>query len=409
MNENKLDELLSTLFKTELEGKIREKLIEELDKLNLEELIREVVAEEFGELRPDIAEIAKKTCAAIVPEIVEDKAFSNELRSFLTEEISKDVNQKIADKNIDGMLEKNVFKFLNQQTPEAIFGNGKISHRLLDFSDFRISAQSVKGMFENFNSSGIEDQATQCQLTITDEFIAVENGLICTKVDIANRLSVLGDAEFKGNVNFSEHTINQLASKSVDKLFENKNEKFIFQVNKALEESYLNAKNLVVDGIPIVKEGSLSKNITRSNIQKLGRLQDLEVAGESILADTVHVIKGRLGVNTKSPNAALDVWDQDVEFVVKKAFKNTAYIGSERPHALIIGANNKNNLVLSPDGSVSIDDLNISSIKISVSPKEPQVAGKKGDIVFNSNPSENAPSGWQCLGGSRWLAFRWKP
>lgn len=403
--ENKLHELVSSFFKAELEEKIKTKLQEELD---VKAIIDRITVENFMSLHQTIVDIVKETCLQIVPDIIEEKAFSDDIRSFLTDEIHKEMDTRFDNEKLTAILEKEVLQFLNAQTPDTLFANSKIGHRLVDFSEFRISPGLIEpGIFKNFSSTGIEDIATNCQLTITDEFIAIENGIVSPKIEATTKLFVHGDAEFRGNVLFSEAALDTLTKASLAKLFTNHNEQFMGKVNKALEESFLNAKAILVDGTPLFKDGALSKNIIHSNLQKLGKLQELEVEGAAVFSDTVHITKGRVGVNTKAPNGVFEVWDQDVEFVVKKITKNTAYIGSDRSNSIVIGSNGKNNLVLSPDGSVSIDDLNISSIKISTSPKEPQAPGKLGDITFNSRPAENAPSGWQCLGGSRWLAFKW--
>jgi hypothetical protein len=105
------------------------------------------------------------------------------------------------------------------------------------------------------------------------------------------------------------------------------------------------------------------------------------------------------------PSAAFVVWDEECELVVRKQKQDVGYIGTQRNQSLVLGSNNKDNIVLDPEGRVTIKHLRIGNNPISSEPSLPKMQSVKGHVVFNSEPAIGRPVGWVCLGESRWAEF----
>jgi len=293
-----------------------------------------------------------------------------------------------------------IIKLFKDPKKNNLLHEQSLSHKYINFSGARFTGDFIRGgTIRDFNSTGIQDLSKNCQLTITDDTTIIENKLVASDIEVKDKLTVVNELDLKEN---AEKTLSNVIIK---RIFDDKTDYIIDILAAELQTRKLDIKNLVVDGEPLLEDHALASTITNSKLEKVGLLRDLKVVGDSIFADTISIVKGKLGINTIKPVAPLTVWDQETEVVVRKAYKNTAYIGTDRNNNLVLGAHNKNNIVLGADGTVNVDDLTIASMKISVSSTEPGHKGNTGDIVFNTNPIAIPTTGWQCLGGTRWKRF----
>ena len=314
--------------------------------------------------------------------------------------------RKILDLDIQSTLRDLVSKELARALQTLNFPNSSIPHTSIDFTEFKINGNQIRdGIISGFNSTGIQDAATDCRLSVLDEATVIENELIAQTATVKNSLLVEGDLAVKGSIVLEAKSWQKFMASTAEKLATDNFDTLIAGLNDYLNTSEINAKNLVIDGVQIFKEGSLANSVTKSNLQQLGKLKELQTGGECLLSDSIYTTKGRLGINTLEPSAALTVWDQEVELIAKKTSQNTGFIGSERNVTVVLGAANKNNLVLTTDGDVCVDDLMLGQIKISCSSGTPGWEAKAGDICFCSEPTGDTPTGWQCLGGARWRPF----
>jgi len=167
----------------------------------------------------------------------------------------------------------------------------------------------------------------------------------------------------------------------------------------------LDLAKITLNGQEVISNGGLANNILTSNLQRVGQLQELQVSGESLLSGSLYTTNRRVGVNTIEPNAALSVWDQEIEINFGKQTNGVGVIESTRNYALVLSSNSKNNLRLETDGSVSLGKLNLGLINISASVQPPADTQPKGSIVFNANPSMGGPMGWVSLGDAKWANF----
>jgi hypothetical protein len=167
----------------------------------------------------------------------------------------------------------------------------------------------------------------------------------------------------------------------------------------------IDLKRITQDGREIVNGNQLGYHITDSNLQRVGMLRDLQTQGEAILSDTLYVTGKRVGINTIEPSAVFVVWDEEVELVITKHSSDTGYVGVPRFQRLVLGANNKDNLILDTDGSVEIENLRVGNTPMSSATAIPDYNAITGTIVWNENPAQGGPVGWICLGGARWAKF----
>jgi hypothetical protein len=141
-------------------------------------------------------------------------------------------------------------------------------------------------------------------------------------------------------------------------------------------------------------------------LQKLGRLEDLVVLGETSLNETVTVVKQRLGVNTEQPDSALNVWDEEVSVSIGKYKNQEAFIGTNRNQTLNIGVNKLPHITIGTDGITSVNKLRVAQHMIGHGTTVPNYSGTKGDIVFNADPMPGGAFAWVCLGNFKWKTLR---
>ena len=175
------------------------------------------------------------------------------------------------------------------------------------------------------------------------------------------------------------------------------------QVTEKIKIDGIDFDHVTIEGNTLVRDGRLSENITLSSLQTVGTLQRLRVAGEANLNNTLNVITRRVGVNTEEPEMALSVWDEEVSINIGKNKEKQAYVGTGRSQSLAIGTNRSTHIEIDADGMTQIKKLRVGVHQISHADMVPGWSGTRGDIVFNSNPTDRVFA-WVCLGN-----FKWQP
>jgi hypothetical protein len=264
-------------------------------------------------------------------------------------------------------------------------------------------------LLNSFSSTGIDDKATTCQLTIMDETIVVENMLTAKSAHFVDSVTVK-DLAVTGSINTDNRSWDALAAsisgKTLSKLDAEWKALLVSQVTNEIKNNGINFENVKIDNSPLVQGSQLSRSITQSNIQKLGELHELTVLGAARLNDTVTVVKQRLGVNTEQPDSALNVWDDEVSISAGKYKHQEAYFGTNRNQALNIGVNKNPQITIGTDGFTSINKLRVAQYVIGHGLEVPNYTGTKGDMIFNSNPTPGSAFAWVCLGGYKWKTLK---
>jgi hypothetical protein len=264
-------------------------------------------------------------------------------------------------------------------------------------------------MITQFASTGIQDLATKCQLTILDDTTGVENRLTAQDIETMGTVSTQ-DLVVKGSINVNNRSWQTLAEdvsqKTLDKINEQWRNSLVDQVKTTITQDGIDFKNVTVDGSPLIDGSKLNYKITQSRLTSLGVLEALSVSGEATLNQTATVKRGRLGVNTENPEMALSIWDEEVSVVIGKHKAKQAYIGTNRDQGMAIGVNREPQIEISADGMTSIKRLQVGAYKIAHAAQVPGWSGTRGDLILNNNPGQDRVFAWQCLGGLRWQTLK---
>lgn len=269
----------------------------------------------------------------------------------------------------------------------------------------RVNEIFQQRLLTNFASTGIDDQATACQLTIFDETVVVENKLTVKDLSVVGTATV-HDLVVNGSINTDNRSWDILAAaisdKTMAKLNEQWRDQLVQQVKTTVQQDGIDFASVAIDGDPLVKDGHLSSNITSSNLQKVGTLNGLRVHGDVLLNDSVTVTRRRLGINTQDPESALSVWDEEVSIIAGKHKVQEAFVGTAKNQSLHLGVDRKPQLTIDTDGLTTVKKLRVGQHIIGHDSQVPGWSGTRGDIVFNNNPIPNSPFAWVCLGGFKW-------
>jgi hypothetical protein len=288
------------------------------------------------------------------------------------------------------------------------FPAGSIPASSLDLNSLVLSGDHIQGgIIKGFGSTGIDDKAENCQLTIMDDVTVVENNLLTQDLTVKGTVTIEGDLNITGTVPEDSAFFNRVVYSSSVAVGNNHEvfQKYARMFSDQLRTDGIDLNRIKINGQDVVVNNSLGSGILNSNLQKVGELKELQVAGESLLSQTLYTTNKRVGINTIEPVAALDVWDQEVEVSISKQTTNTAIIQTPRNQALVLGSNNKQNLKLETDGTVSVAKLNFDNASISFAHTPPTDNQARGAIVFNANPTLGGPIGWVSLGEGRWANF----
>jgi len=265
-------------------------------------------------------------------------------------------------------------------------------------------------ILKNFVSTGISDQASSCQLTIMDETTVVENELTARNLTVVNA-AVIKDLVVKGSINIDNSSWDLLAEgiseKTINRLSDEWRALLTAQVAEQIKDNGIDFESVKINGESLVSGNTLAKSITDTNIQSVGVLNTLTVAGESTFNNqTLSVLNKRIGVNTVTPEMALSVWDEEVSVVIGKNKANEAYIGTNRDQGVVIGVNRQPQIEITSDGLTRIRQLQVGLHRIAHAAQVPGYSGTKGDIVFNSNADDSPIFAWVCVGGHRWKTLK---
>jgi len=267
----------------------------------------------------------------------------------------------------------------------------KIDIKQVKLANNTISGDHIDGgTITHFASTGIKDQATNKQLTVKDGIVEVEK-----------------DLHIKGTVKVEKL---EYVSAQVPKL----------NVTKAV----------MVDHNEVLWKDRLGKSVTKSNLNELGILKNLQVR------NTFYVADGRVGINTTAPSADFSVNANGYE-IVTTFHENTGYIGTNTHVPIAIGTDNTPRLSVKANGDIVVGSESGAAVKLNVygnlgvgvkHPKESlEVSGNikfaerifssgeqepasgswtKGSVVWNEIPEVNKPVGWICIRGGKPGAWR---
>jgi len=270
-------------------------------------------------------------------------------------------------------------------------------------------------LLQGFSTAGIVDNSHELELTVMPGAVVVEHDLISSGLSVQKDAEVKGTAKINnlcvtGSINVDNSSWNEIrdviATKTLEKIDAEWQMQLCQQVLELARDQGIDFEKITINGSPVIDGNNLNSAITETNIKKTGSLRDLIVEGNTDLAGTVSVRKGRMGINTETPEMALGIWDEEVSLIAGKLAKQKAYIGTSRLQNIGLGVNRNVYLEIDTDGTVSVNRLRVDQWRVDFQDQTPGYSGTRGDIVFNTDPKPGSPFAWQCLGGYRWQALR---
>jgi hypothetical protein len=326
-----------------------------------------------------------------------------------TNQITEWVNQRLSQVNLHEVVNSVVHTAIGENFKGAAFPEASIPHTSVNFAGFKITGDAVEGgIINKFSSTGIDDLATSVQMTLMDRGVAFERGLHSPEANITGNLTVKGNLIFS-DVDPTTPGFNKLVTETSQLVRTGLNTElfdgFSATVFDKIRNEGLDLDKITQAGKEVVSGNRLGYHITDTNIQRVGVLNDLQTSGENLFVDTLYVTNGRIGVNTMDPSNTLSIWDQEVEIIAGKHSQDMGYLGTARNQSLVLGSNNKQNIVLVPDGSVEVENISIGPVAMTSGNKIPNYEGRSGHIVWNDTPTAGGVIGWVCLGGARWASF----
>jgi hypothetical protein len=317
-----------------------------------------------------------------------------QIKRELVDRIHAIIRDELEKYDLAQIVQVNVENYIRR----ANFPTGSIPATSIDFTGYRLSGDSIEGgIITKFSSLGIDDRATACQLTILDNAVVIEQKIVTTGLDVRGAVQAdtvtVGDLKITGSINPDSPVLKQISEQAQASVF------------TQIRNTGLETPQIVWDQKVLLNEQTLGSSVLTSSLRKTGTLENLQTKGETLLDNTVYVRNRRVGINTLEPAYALTVWDDETETVIMKQSKNRSFLGSQRPHAVTLGAGGRDNISLEPDGSVTINDLRLGALPLGTASSSPNWSGRTGEIVFNDSPQIGQPIGWVCLQGHRWAKF----
>ncbi len=330
-----------------------------------------------------------------------DAGYQKKLEELLEKEIKILAANAVARIDVATEVGKKIAEFVENRIKVAALPEGLISHRAINWQGFEPTETILKNKsLGNFTSSGIQDAATEIELTLADQVVVVENTLVSRNIDVQESLksntATIASLKITDKLILNESINQQFKSMITDRFVELNKDKKIDIVNSAI---YSNDKEVLTDS-------ALGPSVANSNLRKLGRLIELNVSGRAEISDTMIVDpNGKVGINTTEPEGALTIWDDDSDLTIRRQKKKTTYVGTMRDCDLALGTNGDIQLTVKQNGTVEVKSIEISGLRISVSDKIPDYSGKPGELVIMSAAKENEPWAYRCLGNDRWKAL----
>ena len=343
-----------------------------------------------------------------------DQLVIEQVRSAVDSTVQNLVNQTIDNLVVDTVWLEKIQNIVNQHMSERI---------LQQLSMIDINSVVVLAVKENFNrwkqeleqavaSPGIVDSATTAQLTVMDGVVVIEEDTVTKNLSVENSAEVKGDLTVnnfivKGAINTDNNSWNELtdivAQKAMNLATGEWEKTLVKQVLDLAREQGVDFAQVTINGTPLVSGNQLSPEITQTGITRVGVLEELVVAGHvHFTGDTLNTLRRRVGINTRDPEMALSVWDEDVSLLFGRLSAQHGYIGTARSQALSIGTNRKSHVEIDADGLTTVKQLRVGQHRISFGREIPGYSGTRGDIVFNQDPKPNTAFASQCVGGFKW-------
>lgn len=344
----------------------------------------------MAEIKLDPESVQRLVDQAVQQHILDAVKYLGQDPAWL-EKIERQINQAVVQRTVAQLSQTDITPIIQQRTDENM-------------------ARFRRDILTKFSSTGIDDRATHCQLTVLDDVVVVENQVTAKNIEVIDT-AVINNLAVKGSINVNNPTWDTLTDvvsrKTLDKITAEWQETLIASIKKKITDTGIDFNQVTINGQPLVKDNALSSAITESRLQSVGQLQNLTVRGEiHAYNSTMNVLNRRVGINTETPEMALSVWDEEVSITVGKFKQQQGWIGTTRNSGLAIGTNRLAHVEIDTDGLTTVKQLRVGLHKIGHGTQVPGWSGTRGDLIFNTNPGIDRVFAWVCLGGHKWQALK---
>ena len=236
--------------------------------------------------------------------------FVSALQTQIAREVADNVRARIAAIDISSMVRDYVAAHISHAPEKNLFPDRSISGRAINTDELEVSANNItSGIIKKFASTGIDDRATQCQLTVLDQGTVFENTLYAPRMHIKGDATIDGKLTILGQVpddsELFQGVVKQATATVLSSIGPTLLDQYQDRVFAKIQEQGISINKLLVDGRVIFDQNGFSKAITQSNLERVGVLRDLQTQGETLLSETLYVGHRKVGVNTMDPAHAL--------------------------------------------------------------------------------------------------------
>jgi|TARA_B100001996_G_scaffold59548_1_gene42424 hypothetical protein len=328
-----------------------------------------------------------------------------------------------------------------------------------EFLNNEISGDKIHGgTITQFSTMGIKDNATSLQLVVQNGLVTVDNlkvTLLKENVKVEENLEVVGTIkasrlevdELKADVR-NERT----SSLVFDCETESPYGKGLFWTGAGHTKQFAMQGNpdrvwssepidthgyYAIKNVPVITEDSLGANIQKSSLTELGTIKNLRTEGNFVLDQFIfydgdHM---RLGIGADAGNGQLTVSGNEVEFIVDPGY-DTVKVGAFTTSDMELITDDQTRIKIKSNNRIEVgtDSESITTVKgklgigvnnpdvcfstygpIKFENKKMQVGSdlptqgvyKKGDIVWNDEPTPTGYVGWVCIKDG--TPGEWKP
>lgn len=279
-----------------------------------------------------------------------------------------------------------------------------------------VHVQTAKG------SLNVEDTLTAKKVEVDGEIVAKKIRVDELQADVRNeRSSSLEFKEDKGTAYGKgliwpggEYTNQFILQSGPDRFFSSES------IDLLKDREYM------IRGTSVLSETELGSGIVKSNLRKVGTLENLAVEGTFEIDGYVFWDSDfqRLGLGTESPNGALSVKSMEHEFVIDGTDDRKFKVGTYTTSELQIITDDTTRIAVNSTGGITLHDKVVVKGTLGVNVKNYQTdvdittangvrfQGKKqevgtgipedgnyvqGDMVWNSSPVPGGYMGWVCV------------
>ena len=204
------------------------------------------------------------------------------LQSQISKQVQADVAQKLAQIDVQLLLKDYVDRTLGGAIKTVNFPENSIPGTAIDRSSLHIGGANVSGgIIRNFGSTGIQDSASRCILTVLDDATVVENNLVAAAASIKGDLTVDGSLNVLGEIDPDSPFFKDLSERAAGLVHMSLNKElysmFTDTVFSKIKTDGLDLTKLTLNGNEIVTSNQLGHSIIESNLQKLGQLRQQRI------------------------------------------------------------------------------------------------------------------------------------